>query len=45
MFTMILLGLLLSALGQTIALSALPTTMGDLGGSGHPSWIRDTAKS
>ncbi|MFD8722155.1 hypothetical protein ACFV2H_30255 [Streptomyces sp. NPDC059629] len=39
MFTTILLGLLLSALDQTIAPSALPAVVGDLGGSGHPSWI------
>ncbi|XUL89056.1 MFS transporter [Streptomyces galilaeus] len=37
MFTTIPLGLLLSALGQTITSSALRTIAGDIGGSGHPS--------
>ena len=38
-FVTILLGLLLSALDQTIVSSALPTIVGDLGGAGHLSWI------
>src|SRR6476619_5557085 len=35
----ILLGMLLSALDQTIVATALPTIVGDLGGAGHMSWV------
>jgi EmrB/QacA subfamily drug resistance transporter len=38
-FATILLGILLSALDQTIVSTALPTIVGDLGGSGHQSWV------
>jgi EmrB/QacA subfamily drug resistance transporter len=35
----IMLGLLLSALDQTIVSTALPTIVGDLGGGNHLSWV------
>lgn len=38
-FGTILLGMLLSALDQTIVATALPTIVGDLGGAGHMSWV------
>jgi EmrB/QacA subfamily drug resistance transporter len=38
-FATIVLGMLLSALDQTIVSTALPTIVGDLGGSGHVSWV------
>jgi EmrB/QacA subfamily drug resistance transporter len=38
-FITILLGMLLSALDQTIVSTALPTIVGDLGGGGHMSWV------
>jgi EmrB/QacA subfamily drug resistance transporter len=38
-FVTILLGMLLSALDQTIVSTALPTIVGDLGGAGHQSWV------
>jgi EmrB/QacA subfamily drug resistance transporter len=38
-FVTIMLGMLLSALDQTIVSTALPTIVGDLGGSGHMSWV------
>jgi EmrB/QacA subfamily drug resistance transporter len=38
-FTTILLGLLVSALDQTIVSTSLPTIVGDLGGAGHVSWV------
>ncbi|OAA23630.1 drug resistance transporter, EmrB/QacA subfamily [Frankia sp. EI5c] len=38
-FGTILLGMLLSALDQTIVSTALPTIVSDLGGAGHMSWI------
>ncbi|MFI5957591.1 MFS transporter [Cryptosporangium sp. NPDC051539] len=38
-FATVLLGMLLSALDQTLVSSALPTIVGDLGGSSHVSWI------
>ncbi len=38
-FVTVLLGLLLSALDQTIVSTALPTIVGDLGGAGHLSWV------
>src|ERR1700749_5046650 len=38
-FVTILLGMLLSALDQTIVSTALPTIVGDLGGAGHVSWV------
>ncbi len=38
-FATILLGMLLSALDQTIVSTALPTIVGDLGGAGHVSWV------
>ncbi|MFC0437261.1 MDR family MFS transporter [Kutzneria buriramensis] len=38
-FGMVLLGMLLAALDQTIVGTALPTIVGDLGGAGHLSWV------
>jgi EmrB/QacA subfamily drug resistance transporter len=38
-FGTVLLGILLSALDQTIVSTALPTIVGDLGGSQHLSWV------
>ncbi len=38
-FATIMLGMLLSALDQTIVSTALPTIVGDLGGAGHMSWV------
>ncbi|HEY3604057.1 MAG TPA: MDR family MFS transporter [Sporichthyaceae bacterium] len=38
-FGTILLGVLVSALDQTIVSTALPTIVGDLGGRGHVSWV------
>ncbi|HEX4223178.1 MAG TPA: MDR family MFS transporter [Pseudonocardiaceae bacterium] len=38
-FGTIMLGMLLSALDQTIVSTALPTIVGDLGGSGHMTWV------
>jgi len=38
-FVTIMLGMLLSALDQTIVSTALPTIVGDLGGGGHMSWV------
>src|SRR5579875_2337936 len=38
-FATIMLGMLLSALDQTIVSTALPTIVGDLGGAGHQSWV------
>jgi len=38
-FGTIMLGMLLSALDQTIVSTALPTIVGDLGGAGHVSWV------
>ena len=38
-FVTIMLGMLLSALDQTIVSTALPTIVGDLGGAGHMSWV------
>ncbi len=38
-FGTVLLGMLLSALDQTIVSTALPTIVGDLGGAGHMSWV------
>ncbi len=38
-FTALLLGILLSALDQTIVATALPTVVADLGGAGHQSWV------
>ncbi|QDP94561.1 DHA2 family efflux MFS transporter permease subunit [Microlunatus elymi] len=38
-FLTIVLGMLLSALDQTIVSTALPTIVGELGGSGHMSWV------
>jgi EmrB/QacA subfamily drug resistance transporter len=38
-FATVLLGMLLSALDQTIVSTALPTIVGDLGGAGHISWV------
>src|SRR3984885_7739763 len=38
-FVTVLLGMLLSALDQTIVSTALPTIVGDLGGAGHQSWV------
>ncbi len=38
-FVTILLGMLLSALDQTIVSTALPTIVSDLGGAGHMSWV------
>src|ERR1700749_3305723 len=38
-FVTVMLGMLLSALDQTIVSTALPTIVGDLGGGGHLSWV------
>jgi MFS family permease len=38
-FITVLLGMLLSALDQTIVSTALPTIFGDLGAAGHLSWV------
>jgi EmrB/QacA subfamily drug resistance transporter len=38
-FVTVMLGMLLSALDQTIVSTALPTIVSDLGGSGHMSWV------
>src|SRR6202142_3420073 len=38
-FVTIMLGLLVSALDQTVVSTALPTIVGDLGGAGHVSWV------
>ena len=38
-FGTVLLGMLLSALDQTIVSTALPTIVGDLGGAGHIAWV------
>src|SRR4051812_49939489 len=38
-FIMILAGMLLAALDQTIVSTALPTIVSDLGGAGHLSWV------
>src|SRR5690349_10152752 len=38
-FVTVLLGMLLSALDQTIVSTALPTIVGDLGGGDHLSWV------
>src|SRR6478609_2941225 len=38
-FVTVMLGMLLSALDQTIVTTALPTIVGDLGGAGHMSWV------
>jgi EmrB/QacA subfamily drug resistance transporter len=38
-FLTVLLGILLSALDQTIVSTALPTIVGDLGGGDHISWV------
>ena len=38
-FCTVLLGMLLSALDQTIVSTALPTIVGDLGGASHLSWV------
>ncbi|MGX7680613.1 DHA2 family efflux MFS transporter permease subunit [Jatrophihabitans sp. DSM 45814] len=38
-FGTVLLGMLLSALDQTVVSTALPTIVGDLGGAGHISWV------
>lgn len=38
-FVVILLGMLLAALDQTIVSTALPTIVADLGGAGHMSWV------
>ncbi|HEY3773897.1 MAG TPA: MDR family MFS transporter [Solirubrobacteraceae bacterium] len=38
-FATVVLGLLLAALDQTIVSTALPTIVGDLGSSGHQSWV------
>jgi hypothetical protein len=38
-FVTILLGILVSALDQTVVSTALPTIVGDLGGAGHVSWV------
>ena len=38
-FATIVLGMLMAALDQTIVSTALPTIVGDLGGSGHMSWV------
>lgn len=38
-FGTILLGMLVSALDQTIVSTSLPSIVGDLGGAGHVSWV------
>src|SRR6202167_5482115 len=38
-FVTIMLGILVSALDQTIVSTALPTIVGDLGSPGHVSWV------
>src|SRR6202044_3533763 len=38
-FVTILLGILVSALDQTVVSTALPTIVGDLGAAGHVSWV------
>src|SRR5581483_3206676 len=38
-FGTIALGILVSALDQTIVSTAPPTIVGDLGGGGHVSWV------
>jgi EmrB/QacA subfamily drug resistance transporter len=38
-FATVALGLLLSALDQTVVATALPTIVSDLGGAGHLSWV------
>jgi EmrB/QacA subfamily drug resistance transporter len=38
-FVTIMLGILVSALDQTIVSTALPTIVGDLGAAGHVSWV------
>ena len=38
-FITVLLGMLLSALDQTVVSTALPTIVGDLGGAGHLTWV------
>ncbi len=38
-FATVLLGMLLSALDQTIVSTALPTIVGDLGGGDHLTWV------
>src|ERR1700761_9335983 len=38
-FATVVLGMLLAALDQTIVSTALPTIVGDLGSSGHQSWV------
>ncbi len=38
-FVTVLLGILVSALDQTVVSTALPTIVGDLGGGGHVSWV------
>ncbi|ATE55968.1 MDR family MFS transporter [Actinosynnema pretiosum] len=38
-FGVIVLGMLLAALDQTIVATALPTIVGEVGGAGHMSWV------
>src|SRR4029079_11674732 len=38
-FVTVMLGMLLSALDQTIVSTALPTIVGDLGGGDHLTWV------
>ncbi len=38
-FVTVMLGILVSALDQTVVSTALPTIVGDLGGGGHVSWV------
>ncbi|WP_188894481.1 MFS transporter, partial [Microlunatus endophyticus] len=38
-FVTVMLGMLLSALDQTIVSTALPTIVADVGGAGHLSWV------
>jgi len=38
-FATVMLGMLLSALDQTIVSTALPTIVADVGGAGHLSWV------